>query len=167
MSNITNNRVSASIDEGTLKEVKDALALINSKLPFLIGLKPEERQSIPKISEVNKVFTADAIVAIKNNGNLLPAYLSVDEISKDYKLYEQLDEVVSLSQQLTEKLSDTQMMAGSEAYVSALTAYRLFEAASNAGLPGTDTIYDQLKQRFAQQGSNQQAATPVNPANPA
>ena len=122
MSNITNNRVSASIDEGTLKEVKEALALVNSKLPFLIGLKPEERQSIPKISEVNKVFTADAIVAIKNNGNLLPAYLSVDEISKDYKLYEQLDEIVSLSQQLTEKLNDTQMMAGSEAYVSALIA---------------------------------------------
>lgn len=164
MSNITNNRVSANIDAATIKSVKEALASVNEKLPFLLGLKPEERQSIPKISEVNKVFTADAIVAIKNNSNLLPAYLSADEISKDYNLYEQLDELVQLSQQLTEKLSDTQMLAGSEAYVSALTAYRLFEAASNAGLPGTDTIYDQLKQRFAQQGSNQQAATPANPA---
>lgn len=164
MSNITNNRVSASIDAATIKSIKEAIATINEKLPFLIGLKPEERQSIPKISEVNKVFTADAVVAIKNNGNLLPAYLSADEISKDYNLYEQLDELVQLSQQLTEKLSDTQMIVGSEAYVSALTAYRLFEAASNAGLPGTDTIYDQLKQRFAQQGATATLATLQNPA---
>ena len=158
---MTNNRISASIDADTISTVKDAILTINGKLPFLIGLKPEERAAIPKMSEANKVFTADAIVAIRNNGNLLPAYLDAAEISKDYHLYDQLDELVQLSLQLTEKLSDTQMMAGSEAYVSALTAYRLFEAASNAGLPGTDTIYDQLKQRFAGQGGGQPAAPPV------
>jgi hypothetical protein len=164
MSNITNNRVSASIDGGTIQSVKDALVTIHAALPFLIGLKPEERQAIPKISEANKNFTQDAIVAIKNNGNLLPAYLTAVEISKDYNLYLQLDELVSLSQQLTEKLNDTQMLAGSEAYVSALTAYRLFEAASNAGLPGTDTVYDQLKQRFVQQGSTGAVSSPQTPA---
>jgi hypothetical protein len=159
MSNITSNRVSATIDAATIQKVKDALASVNAQLPFLIGLKPEERQAIPKISDVNKTFTSDAITAIKNNAGLLPAYVDVNEMEKDFTLYQQLDELVQLSTQVTEKLSDTQMMAGSEAYVSSLTAYRLFEAASNAGIPGTDTIYDQLKQRFAGQGSSGTAPT--------
>jgi hypothetical protein len=159
MSNITNNRVSATIDAGTIQAVKDALASVHKLLPFLIGLKPEERQAIPKISDVNKSFASDAITAIKNNGSLLPSYVDVNEIDKDFTLYQQLDELVQLSIQLTEKLSDTQMMAGSEAYVSSLTAYRLFEAASNAGVAGTDTIYDQLKQRFAGQGASTSAAS--------
>jgi hypothetical protein len=165
VSNITNNRVSATIDAATIQKVKDAIASVHQMLPFLIGLKPEERQAIPKINDVNKSFTSDAITAIKNNGTLLPAYLSVTEIDNDFTLFQQLDELVQLSSQLTEKLSDTQMMAGSEAYVSALTAYRLFEAASNAGVAGTDTIYDQLKQRFAGQGgSGTVTPTLTNPA---
>ena len=164
MSNMTNNRVSASIDAVAIQTVKDAFTTIYVALPFLVGLKPEERQAIPKINGANRHFTEDAIVAVRNNGNLLPAYLTDVEMGKDLNLYQQLDQLVPLALQLTEKLVDTQMLAGSEAYISALTAYRLFEAAANAGLPGTDTIYDQLKERFAQQGGT---GTPVAPENPA
>lgn len=49
---------------------------------------------------------------------------------------------------MLEKLEDTQILAGSEAYVSALTGYKLFGAAADAGLPGADAIYDSLKTRF-------------------
>ena len=52
------------------------------------------------------------------------------------------------------KLNDTQMIAGSEAYVTALTAYRLFDAAAKAGVAGADTVNDLLKVRFADQGSS-------------
>lgn len=52
-------------------------------------------------------------------------------------------------------------MAGSESYVSALTAYKLFGSAADAGVPGADAIYNQLKQRFAGQGGT--GTTPTNP----
>ncbi|UPT69585.1 MAG: hypothetical protein M0D53_10425 [Flavobacterium sp. JAD_PAG50586_2] len=54
--------------------------------------------------------------------------------------------------QTLEKLQDTQLLAGSEAYASGLTIYKLFGSAADAGIPGADAIYDQLKQRFAGQG---------------
>jgi hypothetical protein len=119
--------------------------------------------SLPKINVANKQFVSDALFAIQNNSQLFPAYVSATELSKDLTLFNQLDDLHTLAQQFAEKLRDTQILAGSEAYVSALTIYRLMEAASNAGLPGTDTIYEQLAERFASQG-NKQASTTTTPA---
>ena len=59
-----------------------------------------------------------------------------------------------------ERISDTQVLAGSEAYVSALAAYRNFEAAAYAGIPGADTVYDLLRTRFANQGNTGSTTTP-------
>jgi hypothetical protein len=164
MSNISNNRISVELSIDAINNVKAALVTISENLPFLIGLTVEERRFLPKISEVNKVFTEDAVVALQNNPTLLPGYFDVKEVVKDLRVYQQLDEIVLLTAQLAEKLSDTQMLAGSEAYTLALTAYRLFEAASKAGVPGTDAIYDQLKQRFAGQGNFGTTQAPDTPA---
>jgi hypothetical protein len=64
---------------------------------------------------------------------------------------------------LAEKLDDTQMLAGSEAYITALAAYRNFDAAAKAGIQGADTIYNHLKERFKGQGGAGNTNTPPNP----
>ena len=76
-------------------------------------------------------------------------------------LFTQLDEIIMMTKQLLEKMEDTQLLAGSEAYTSALTLYKLFGSAADAGVAGTDTIVSQLKQRFAGQGGS--AIPAVNP----
>ncbi len=73
-------------------------------------------------------------------------------MQSDLALFNQIDELLVLSRQLQEKLEDTQMLAGSEAYVTSLTAYKLFGAAADAGIAGADSIHDQLKQRFTNNG---------------
>lgn len=148
MSNINNNRVSSTLTEAQMAEVKAAVQSIYTAIPFLLGLTVEERISLPKINVVNKVFTEDAINAIVNNAEMLPNYLNVVNMQTDMQLFAQLDELTGLVRQLLEKLEDTQILAGSEAYVSALTGYRLFGAAAEAGIPGSDAIYDALKARF-------------------
>jgi hypothetical protein len=164
MATLQNNRLSVILAPEQLSKVNQAFAIITENLPFLTGLTTEERQVIPKINTANKVFVEDSLNAMKSNAEVLPAYLKADELEKDLTLFTQLDVLVQKALQLYEKLSDTQMLAGSEAYISSLTAYRLFEAASKAGLPGSDTVYDQLKQRFADQGGQGQPATPPAPA---
>ena len=150
MSNINDNKLSVNLTAANISDLKTFHNQFLSILPFLKGLSPEDRQALPKISVANKVFVEDAIMAAKNNPTLLPAYLNILEIEKDLILYQQLDEFVNLIAQTAEKLRDTQIIAGSEAFVSALTIYRLFEAASNAGMPGSDAIYQQLRTRFNQ-----------------
>jgi hypothetical protein len=152
MSNVSSNRIAVTLTQQKIDEVKGLLTQLNAALPFLTGLTTEERMTLPKINVANKAFVDDAIVAINANPALVPSYVNKDELGKDYTLYSQLDELVMLTNQFCEKLADTQMLAGSEAYVSALAAYRMFQAAADAGVPGADAVYDSLRSRFTGQG---------------
>lgn len=154
MSNSLSNRLSASLGATAIGNIKTAITTIKTNLPFLVGLTVEERKTIPKISESNKVFAADALNAALNNSTMLPAYFSSTEMKLDMDLYNALDEINLLLSQLSEQVNDTQMLAGSEAYVSALTVYRLFGAAAKAGVPGADSVNAMLAKRFANQGGH-------------
>ena len=153
MSNLTNNRLNVTATPAQIAAAKTAYQTILTNLSFLIGLTTQERISLPAIDVSNKTFTEDAISAGVNNTGVLPAYVSPSAMQTDLTLFSQLDELILLHNQLGEKLQDTQLLAGSEAYVGALTLYKLFGSAAEAGIPGTDSIYNQLKQRFAGQGS--------------
>ena len=161
MSNLTNNRINSTATAAQVTAVKTALQTIATNLPFLIGLTVEERMALPTIDVSNKAFTEDAIIAGLNNAALIPSYVSVPNMQNDMVLFNQLEEIIAVVNQLLEKLEDTKLLAGSEAYVSALALYKLFGAASDAGVPGSDAIVAQLKTRFAGQGGA--AKTPTNP----
>ena len=111
----------------------------------------------------NKIFVEDAITAMDNNPTFLPSYFNVAELKKDLTLYQQLDPLFVEINKLAEKIDDTQMLAGSEAFITALAAYRNFEAAAKAGIPGADTIYELLKARFSGQGGSSTTATTSTP----
>ena len=148
MPNLNFNRMNVTATSEQVNAVKAALQAINTNLPFLTGLTPEERSSLPSINVNNKVFTEDAINAGLNNASLIPSYVSVANMQSDLTLFHQFDELILLTKQTLEKLEDTQLLAGSEAYTSALALYRLFGSAAEAAVPGADSIYVQLKERF-------------------
>ena len=154
MANLTNNRINTTATAAQVTAVKTALQTIAANLPFLVGLTTEERIALPSINVSNKAFTEDAINAGVNNPALIPSYVSVVNMKNDMLLFTQLDEIIMMTKQLLEKMEDTQLLAGSEAYTSALTLYKLFGSAADAGVGGTDAIVTQLKQRFAGQGGS-------------
>ncbi|MBW4360242.1 hypothetical protein [Flavobacterium taihuense] len=161
MANLTNNRINTTATAAQITAVKTALQTITTNLPFLVGLTTEERIALPSINVSNKAFTEDAINAGVNNPTLIPSYVSVGGMQNDMLLFTQLDEIIMMTKQLLEKMEDTQLLAGSEAYTSALTLYKLFGSAADAGVAGTDAIVSQLKQRFAGQGgAGTRASTP-------
>ena len=93
---------------------------------------------------------------------MLPAYVNVPEMLKDFDLYRFLEQVLQPIAQLYEKVRDTQILAGSEAYTIALVAYKQFQIAVASGMPGMDTIVAQLSERFSGQGptSDNSSETP-------
>lgn len=159
MSNLSNNRLNITATAAQITAVKTALQTIATNLPFLIGLTIDERITLPAINVNNKAFTEDAINAAVNNATLIPSYVNVPNMQNDLTLFIQLDELILLVKQLLERLEDTQLLAGSEAYTNALAVYKLIGSASDAGVPGADAIYDQLRQRFAGQGGTGTAPT--------
>ena len=162
MANLTNNRLNVVATAAQIASVKAALTTIDTNLPFLIGLTTEERILLPAINVDNKVFTEDAINAGVNNAGMLPTFLSVSDMQTDLALFNQLDELIAMLKQTLEKLDDTQLLAGSESYSSALMLYKLFGAAADSGIPGADAIVAQLRERFTSQG-NTPSTLPKNP----
>ena len=62
---LTSNRLSITALPAAITAVKAAIATVDTQLPFLIGLTPDERKSLPKIDVSNKIFVEDALNAIK------------------------------------------------------------------------------------------------------
>ncbi len=133
-------------------EIINLINQINQKLPFLINLTPEERINIPKMGDKTVAFVQKAIELAEQNPNLVPPYVNTSEMKRDFELSEVLREVLNLVGQLYEKLSDTYMAAGSEAYVAALQFYNSAKWASKSNVAGTDAIVNELSKRFAGQG---------------
>jgi hypothetical protein len=107
----------------------------------------------------NKTFVEDALNGAGNNPVLVPAYISVPNMQNDLTLFNQLDELLLLSKQLCERIEDTKILAGSEAYEAARLFYQSIKTAADAGIPGADTVASQLGNRFVNQGNSQKAPT--------
>lgn len=147
MNNI-DNKISVELNVEVLTQIKDLLKQITELMPFLIGLSPDERMRYPKMDVSNKDFVNDTVNAISNDGAILPGYINPDEMKKDLNLFNQLEEVLVPLSYLYDQVRDTQMLAGSEAYSTALMVYKMTKAAAKAGVPGANSIYTQLKGRF-------------------
>lgn len=153
MNNLGNNRVSASLSPDDFNAIKQAIQEIRYRMPFLLGLNLEERKKMLKISRANKLFVSDALEVARENPEVLPYYLTVEELEKDFTLFQQLNELLFPLEQLFERVRDTQMLAGSEAYQTSLVLYKLTRVAAEAGLPGMDTAHAKLSVRFEKQGN--------------
>ena len=66
---------------------------------------------------------------------------NVDGVTKLRSFYRPIEQICNA-------ISDTVMVAGSEAYVAALSVYKVVKDAAKNGVPGAQTIYDELKVRF-------------------
>lgn len=153
--------ISAQIDEKSKQEIIQLIQQIESKLPFLINLTPEERQSLPKMGDKTVAFVQKAIELAQQNPNLVPPYISLDELKKDFELSNKLKDILNAVARLFEKVSDTYIAVGSEAYTAALSFYNSAKAAAKMNVPGTDVIVNELAERFEKKSTSQQK--PQNP----
>ena len=142
------NKVSITLPAEAVAQINQALATIEKNLPALINLTAEERQSLPKMGDKTLAFVTKALEYAKQNPSVVPVFLNVPEFEKDVVGVTALNNILKPLQQLTEKLNDTTLEAGSEAYSSAFVFYTAVKGAAKAGIPGMKTINDDLQARF-------------------
>ena len=161
MGNLTENRLDEVIDPAVVTTINTAIADIESNLPAG-SLDDEQRKSYAAIDVNNKVFTEDVLAEMQSNGaSILPPFLSSALLSNDLQLFEQLDGMESRLNNALRKVSDLKRIAGHEAYSMALSVYRIYDAANQAGISGAKESYERLKARFENQGGGRtQDATP-------
>jgi hypothetical protein len=128
-------------------KVDEALALL---APYLLALTPAERRELPKMGEKTINFVEKAYDFAQKNPALFPAYLSLDAFGVDFGDAHRLWTLLNTVQQLEEGVDDTEMIAGSEAYQSALVFYKSVKMAAAQDIPGAKAVYEELKTRFPQ-----------------
>ena len=165
------NRIDVSVNPAIVKEIVHSIKQISAKLPFLLSLSDTEKTGMLGINVSNKQWTEDAINEMKDDPSILPEYMhnAIGYTEHDMQLYSDLDKIIIPILDLVGKLSDTQFLAGAEAYNVALIYYNLLPVAIKVGVPGAQDKYNRLKVRFTGQGAKVPAvpAQPQKPGTPA
>ena len=154
------NKVSISVSTAAAANIVDAIQEIERNLPLLINLTVEERKSLLKMGDKTLAFVGKTLDYAKQNPTLVPPFLDMVEFEKDVTAVQALSSILKPLQQLTEKLDDTTMQAGSEAFAAALVFYTSVKAAAKAGVPGMKTMFDDLQTRFPGRSKADAAKSP-------
>jgi len=149
----TENAISIEIPQADLDAVKTALATIQTTLtPYVLALTPEQRKTIPKMSDGTEPFVGKVMDYATSDPQFAPPYMDVPEMKKDFDAVSALLPLLRTVDQIESNLNDTTMMAGSEAYIAALSYYNSVKMAAKMNIPGAKAIYDDLKKRFENNG---------------
>ena len=150
------NRISINIPEADLKKMREALDTIRTTMEkYVISLTPEQRKRMAKMSDGTESFVTKVMEYAVTDPQFNPAYMEVPELKKDLDAYIQLKPFVTAAVQLQDDLSDTAMLAGSEAYTSSLAYYNAVKMGVRMNVNGAKAIYDDLKKRFEQRSKRE------------
>jgi hypothetical protein len=145
------NRVSAKLSAADRAAVMDAIQTIRTKLPFLIDLSPQERQTLLKLGDKSRAFVEQALTLATQNPDILPRSFDVDEFQKDAELLASLQPLMAALTQLLELVEDTYLEVGSEAYAAALAVYSYAKVSGKGS--ALDNLLEGMAQRFAKKTS--------------
>lgn len=147
------NRISIQIPEDVLQEIRECLTRARTLFaPYAQSLTPRDRQKLAKMSDGTEAFVMKVMEFAVTDPQFNPPYMDVAELKKDLDAYFLLKPFDTISNQLSDEFSDTVMMAGSEAYITALTYYNSVKMAARMNVPGAKAIYEELRKRFESNG---------------
>ncbi len=142
------NRISAEVTAANLALFLTKITEMKAITPFLINLTKDERIKMAKLGAASLAFDEQCASYMASAPNLVPPFVDPAEATKDRSLRLALATMVRESKKLCEMLEDTLMQVGSEIWLADLSFYQTVRQAAKRNVPGADTIYDDLKERF-------------------
>ena len=165
------NRVHATLGKDAVNNILNELKRLETQMPMLQNLNNRERNQILPLGDGNLSFVQDAVEMMQRHPDMLPGFVTTEEVAADFELYRELDQISDVLAALQQKITDTRRLAGAEAMQGALIFYRSVRSAANLGVSNSKALYDALKARFEGQGNYSKApdeeATEAVPEDPA
>lgn len=155
------NQLELNLAEADLAEISAAVAtLINKLSPHLVNLTKEQRMQLPKSGDRSKPFVDKAHEYALQYPEFLPNFVSHEGLKSDLQALNTLNTILRSIEPLADSLSDSRLLAGSEAYQAALIFYKSVKMAADGNIPNADSVYLDLSQRF-ETSSRATTAEPV------
>lgn len=143
------NRIALDVNDGQKQHFTEKTAeLATTAEPWYIQIEKEELKSMPKIADGRLPFVEKTADFSVSNPEFLPPFADVPEFQKDLKAYKDMKELARPLRQILDNLENTMMVAGSEAWYAALSYYRSVQYHAKMGVPGAQTILDELRPLF-------------------
>jgi hypothetical protein len=140
--------ISAELSDENKNLVIQKAREIKEILSFLVNLSVEERKTLPVMGPGSIKFTEDSLGYAEKHPNIVAPYLDIAEQRRDLTLAKQLYDIIEVIGPLWEEITDTYMAVGAEAFAAGRVFYKSLKAASDQGVPGTDTIAADLGRRY-------------------
>ena len=152
--------IAVVFEEAELQAVQDAIRVLNTTLlPKLKTLSYQDKHELPKMGDKSVAFVTKAFEYGKKHPALRPAFLDMDAFTVDVEAVQVLRDLDQSLSPVVAALSDSLLLAGSEAYQASLVFYSNVKNATKLRIPAAQGVYDYLSARFP--GSASTAKTAV------
>jgi hypothetical protein len=114
----------------------------------VVNLSPEERKQYGSINDrtENWVYKVKGYMAQKPE--LVPFYLNVSEFNNDYEARNAIKPILNRIASIHESFDDTAKLLSHDIYNTSIAYYRSIKMIAQQNVPGTTTIYEDLKKQF-------------------
>lgn len=146
------NLISATFSEENEAKAMELLAQLKALFPFGIKLSAEERKHLAKLDDARIPFADKGLAFGLQQPLVVPPYTDLAEYKKDIDFVKATRRVGAELASLAEMMNDTRAAAGSDAYQAALSIYNSAKGAAKQGVPGTQTIVEEMGKLFEGQG---------------
>jgi hypothetical protein len=146
MNNVHSQTIPKDIIDQALGKLDEGMKLLS---PYLSPLTPDDRRTILKMGDKSLAFVEKASELAATNPQFCPSYFNLPDLNIDLADAVNLRVLVSRLEQIHREVDDTMMLAGNEAFTQALVFYNAVHQAAHNNVPGAQTLYDELKKRFA------------------
>jgi hypothetical protein len=143
--NIHNQSIPKEVIEQALGKVDEAIGILDSSLHTLT---PDDRHKLLKMGDKSLAFVEKTSELASTNPQFCPSYLNIDDLNIDLADAVNLRTLENRLQQFFRRVEDTGMIAGSEAFVQALSYYNSVKQAAHDNIPGAQSLFEELKKRF-------------------
>lgn len=90
----------------------------------------------------------------------VPGFMDKPEFDRDYAAREQVEQRLQLLDSIVEQLGDTKVLLDHDNYHNSISFYRNIKFLSGENVPGTNVIYEDMKQFFV--AATQPTDVPLN-----
>ena len=143
------NLISVGYTQEEVDQINQHLAGIQEIIKGkVINHSPEERQQYGRINDRTENWIVKVDSHMKQRPELVPFYINKEEFDKDMEARNKMKPILNSIASLQESLDDTSKLLSHDIYNTAISYYRNIKIIAQQDVPGTTTIYEDLKSQF-------------------
>jgi hypothetical protein len=141
-------KVNVSFSEEALVKLLQVMDEIDQDLAFTVNLSPTQRQRFSKMGDRSMAFVKKAREYAGSVKEINSPFLTQEQLGGYIDAADRLRRLHQRMSMTVEKIFDTRLLLGAQAFDGALDIYELAKRAAKSGVPGCDSIAEELGKRW-------------------